>query len=331
MSKAWQWLLGRTPAGAWRHVAYRSEAVGQGTDPAEEPRVEVVRRLIAYPARVFEAVVEAARQAEDPAHPLHWLCYRDPGEDPARPYWLCFVSERAGGRRFHFGLQLFDRERVGLWFFSGYAPEAVSPDLLASFPTNPSLRLPRVELRDENLADWPLGRWLHEALRGELRFAGGPRLAQPSAEDSLPPTKVGALHETLLSLPPPGSDLLGLGFARARLVVDTSADGGSVTLHPLGRLSTLVGRDVRCDVRIDHPNVSAEHLRITFRDGRPGLEELGSKNGTTVDGVAVDPREPVPLPHEALLSVGGVPCLFVHDPAPEVRAPEAPPPASRHE
>ena len=59
-----------------------------------------------------------------------------------------------------------------------------------------------------------------------------------------------------------------------------------VTLHPLGRLSNVVGRDPRCDVVIEHPNVSHEHLRIVWRKGQPGVEELGSKNGTKVDDVA---------------------------------------------
>jgi len=100
----WTWLLGRTRSGLWRHVPYQAAELGQGQDPAQEPRVEVLRRLIAYPPHTFAAVIGAASRLDEAHLPVRWLCYREPGTSPARPYWLAFVSSRPGGRRFHYGM-----------------------------------------------------------------------------------------------------------------------------------------------------------------------------------------------------------------------------------
>jgi pSer/pThr/pTyr-binding forkhead associated (FHA) protein len=46
----------------------------------------------------------------------------------------------------------------------------------------------------------------------------------------------------------------------------------------------VVGRDVGCEVRVSDPMVSRRHCRIDWRDGGPVLEDLGSLNGTEVNG-----------------------------------------------
>lgn len=49
----------------------------------------------------------------------------------------------------------------------------------------------------------------------------------------------------------------------------------------------LVGRHHRCDVVLDDPSVSRMHLRLLFRDGSWVLRDLGSTNGTIVNGAPV--------------------------------------------
>lgn len=80
---------------------------------------------------------------------------------------------------------------------------------------------------------------------------------------------------------------------RARLV---SADGGP-SIDLLKDL-TLFGRDEDCDVRLDHKSVSKIHCVIVKTDGVLLLRDLGSTNGTRVNGQRV--RRASLLPNDTL-------------------------------
>ena len=80
---------------------------------------------------------------------------------------------------------------------------------------------------------------------------------------------------------------------RARLV---SADGGP-SIDLLKEL-TLFGRDEDCDVRLDHKSVSKLHCVIVKTDGLLLLRDLGSTNGTRVNGQRV--RRAALLPNDTL-------------------------------
>jgi pSer/pThr/pTyr-binding forkhead associated (FHA) protein len=71
--------------------------------------------------------------------------------------------------------------------------------------------------------------------------------------------------------------------AGIELVVD---DGATITTRRLGR-RILVGRAPSADVRIDDPRASRLHARIEMRDDGVYVEDLGSRNGTLVDGEPV--------------------------------------------
>ncbi len=47
---------------------------------------------------------------------------------------------------------------------------------------------------------------------------------------------------------------------------------------------TLIGRSALCHVTIEDPMVSRQHSRIVIHDGEAVLEDLGSRNGTLVNG-----------------------------------------------
>ena len=66
---------------------------------------------------------------------------------------------------------------------------------------------------------------------------------------------------------------------RARLI---PADGGP----PIDLIKDLsiVGRKEGCDVRVDHKSVSKQHCVIVRTDGLLLIRDLGSTNGTRVNG-----------------------------------------------
>jgi FHA domain len=79
----------------------------------------------------------------------------------------------------------------------------------------------------------------------------------------------------------------------------------------------VVGRAAASDIRIDHPDVSRTHAAIEHGAAMTIIEDLGSTNGTTVNGVVVD--QTCELHHGDALRFGSVEAVFR-----VVRAPEAP-------
>lgn len=65
-----------------------------------------------------------------------------------------------------------------------------------------------------------------------------------------------------------------------------------------------VGRSSRNEIPIADPTVSKEHAEITSRDGRFYVRDLGSRNGTRVNGV--EAREPLPLTPGDRVEIGHV-------------------------
>lgn len=87
------------------------------------------------------------------------------------------------------------------------------------------------------------------------------------------------------------------GEARPAPAVDTSrpAPSGACLFvgrreWPLSEGSNLVGRDRDCAIRIDSATVSRHHARIVVEPDETTVEDLGSKNGTLVNGQRVEQR-----------------------------------------
>lgn len=90
--------------------------------------------------------------------------------------------------------------------------------------------------------------------------------------------------------------------APARLHVVAGPDAGGV--HLLHGGQARIGRSASADVPLDDPDVSRAHCAVTVADdGRVTVADLGSTNGTHLDGAPVDAR-PVPLLPGALLRIG---------------------------
>ncbi|GAA2364927.1 FHA domain-containing protein [Streptomyces cuspidosporus] len=90
--------------------------------------------------------------------------------------------------------------------------------------------------------------------------------------------------------------------ATVRLDVVAGPDAGGVHLLHGGQVR--IGRSADADVPLDDPDVSRLHCAVTVADdGRVTIADLGSTNGTAVDGAPVGPHA-VPLPAGALLRIG---------------------------
>lgn len=334
LNDPWSWLLGKTATGGWRHAPFKALDPGQGQDPSHEPRVEVIRRLIAYPPLAFASLIEAIRAADaDPRHPIQWCCHRSSGDAPARPYWLSFMRPKdPKGRRFYVAIELFDRNALGLWFLSGFQESGVPREARAPFPEQPRVTLPRFEVKDDSIARGAYDVWIRLAFMDALRTFEATHEAE-----TLPPTSgivdqsfvIDALPSGSRNLSRTGGQSTGalrneslvetadddgppVHYARARIVV--CAPGKAPELLALARLVTVIGRDPRSDLVIDDRSVSGEHARIVFREGVPTLEDLGSKNGTRVGSeVMKKGMAPAVLGAEAFLGLGNVGCYFVRD------------------
>ncbi|MBV9311155.1 MAG: FHA domain-containing protein [Solirubrobacterales bacterium] len=68
-----------------------------------------------------------------------------------------------------------------------------------------------------------------------------------------------------------------------------------------------IGRDAHNDAVLDHPNVSRFHAEVIARDGAIELVDLGSRNGTRLDGVIV---ERAPIKTGSQIGVGPFRLLF---------------------
>lgn len=54
----------------------------------------------------------------------------------------------------------------------------------------------------------------------------------------------------------------------------------------------LIGRSRECSLRLETPDISAEHARIGFSEGAAWVEDLASTNGTYIDGRVIKGRQP---------------------------------------
>lgn len=74
--------------------------------------------------------------------------------------------------------------------------------------------------------------------------------------------------------------------------------------HDVGRNRTLVGRDPGADLVLPWDDVSRRHALIWREDGAAWVRDLGSSNGTTVNGEPVG-YAPTRLGHGSVIAISG--------------------------
>lgn len=86
----------------------------------------------------------------------------------------------------------------------------------------------------------------------------------------------------------------------ARLIIESGGDAGMV--HPLDHRITTIGRSVTNTIQVVDKRMSRNHLEIHNSSGRLTLRDLGSKNGTLLNGKPS--IEPIDLQHNDRIQVG---------------------------
>jgi predicted component of type VI protein secretion system len=81
---------------------------------------------------------------------------------------------------------------------------------------------------------------------------------------------------------------------------------------------TLIGRSPECRLKIASTEVSRKHCRIRLRGQQVLVCDLGSSNGTLLNGKALAPMTEVVAPPKARLSIGPLEFLVDYEPAASV-------------
>ncbi|WP_318203260.1 FtsK/SpoIIIE domain-containing protein [Streptomyces sp. SCL15-4] len=174
---------------------------------------------------------------------------------------------------------------------------AVCRDVLVTAPVGTELGAVASALAGAVAGEGGAGR---EAGASVVLFAGEERLDPRRCTLGEPPLVDGAV----LSLGGPAAPepRPELDDAPTQLHVVAGPDAGGVHLLHGGRIT--VGRSADADVPLDDPDVSRLHCAVTVgADGRVSVADLGSTNGTSLDGTRVTDR-PVRVPAGGLLRIG---------------------------
>jgi DNA-binding winged helix-turn-helix (wHTH) protein len=71
---------------------------------------------------------------------------------------------------------------------------------------------------------------------------------------------------------------------------------------------TVLGRDPTAGIYVDHPSVSRHHASLSIEGGRVRLQDLGSRNGTFLDGRRLD--ESAEIREDAIIGLGPITLVF---------------------
>lgn len=67
------------------------------------------------------------------------------------------------------------------------------------------------------------------------------------------------------------------------ITLDINTNDGPNRIQYFESDEITIGRDVKCNVKLSDENVSNHHARLRFHHAQWWLEDLGSKNGTTIN------------------------------------------------
>ncbi|MGE3074048.1 MAG: MMPL family transporter [Dehalococcoidia bacterium] len=160
----------------------------------------------------------------------------------------------------------------------------------------------------------PAPRPAQTGLHPALAIANGQVTRMPAAAAPIatattvaPVAPVAPVATQVLSIEPSGPSFIG---------VFRVSQGPQAGQELAIRSTATVGRAPDCDIIVTDPLASGHHFRVSHRDGATTVEDLGSTNGTILDGERLD--GPRPLTSGAEIKIGATLLTFSAAKAPEV-------------
>lgn len=162
--------------------------------------------------------------------------------------------------------------------------------------------------------DLGLGDVLERAAGGQCLLCTAPRGGGLLCRDCVPRPVAGAFAAQVRSVAP----RVGEGRKHA-ILFDAFGQTHHFVLDPDAETPAIIGREARCDLAIVDRSVSRAHAAIIYRreDGGWYLQDRGSRNGTSVDGVALG-SAPQRIRHGARVAVASFEFRFM--PTTDLRA-----------
>lgn len=103
----------------------------------------------------------------------------------------------------------------------------------------------------------------------------------------------------------------GAGAAPAAVTPSHAPKAEALVIALPDKAQVTVGRAPDADVSLNDGTLSGNHLALSrSRDGRWAIEDLGSTNGTTVEGVTLRVGERMPLRNGSAIKAGQVTLTF---------------------
>jgi pSer/pThr/pTyr-binding forkhead associated (FHA) protein len=89
------------------------------------------------------------------------------------------------------------------------------------------------------------------------------------------------------------------------------------------KFTAIVGRAPTCDMVIAHESISRQHCQIEAAKGVFYITDLGSSNGTFINGKRLEPKVKASYDGSERLRLGKLNCEISHGPAPVAKASKA--------
>jgi len=99
---------------------------------------------------------------------------------------------------------------------------------------------------------------------------------------------------------------------KQRACLEIIGSGGKSKVIELGQRELAIGRSPECPIQLRRTMVSRRHAQVTFRNEEYHLEDLGSTNGTYVNGIKI---VKCILRNNDQIDIGGVKMLFTEEKA----------------
>ncbi len=123
--------------------------------------------------------------------------------------------------------------------------------------------------------------WVQDLQSTNGTYVNGSRIPVGQQVPVQPGMQITLGQRTPMPWPPAGSSVAASGAASSP---GNNQPAGFTPAPASGRVITI-GRSPDSDVQVDLPIVGWNHARIVFESGRPILEDLNSRNGTSIDRV----------------------------------------------